>query len=315
MVQVFLLNEAYRRVVPHDISPVVEFNTLKRELSGSPDLIDRTTQQLKSHAFGFSGNTTIEDIVKQQRLKAYLAGKGVVVLYAESTSREFNEGIKSAFPYNLNPEMSLATLVALAEKCKKGYHPELFESIKESSFAYSGVEAAVVNEALRYLEIRLPFTGIARRDRERDIRSTARTFMEAYESLKREIMNNGKNGNDFKSFVLMLAYAATYSRINEMFKEPYDFNERFPFSHEFFDIPARDIDINEVLGYIGKTPIKKYWTEQEFDKWCKINGVNKNKLWSFVRARLTKEPSKAKQKSLDLKLGPTTKNVTRNPRN
>ncbi len=280
MAKVIFLNDVYNNGVPYHNSPIDELNGLKSELRGRAELRARANGILQSREFGLR-HTTIDDVVEQQRTNAYFAGKDIIVLYPESGSRRFSTGLELIFPHNLDPEMSLATLVVLKERYGKGYQPEIFEDVPKSEFAWNGNVERLIVATLRYFTASKPFMGDRRGYREREVYDAAKTFMEAYESLKKEL--NKGNGREFKNFVLMSAFTATYNRIKETFRNPY-FRKMFESSHEFLKQNSTEIDSNEILGYIGKKPVKKYMTQQELAK------MSTKRKWQIINTELSKEP-------------------------
>ena len=282
MTKVIFLDEMYRASVPHDRSPIDELNRLNRGISGGKDLRDRINARLQSPPYRVNTDTTIEGIVNEQRMRAYLLKeKGIMVLYPESGSKRFNSGLELVFPHNLDPEMSLATLVALEERYGKGYQSSLFEDGQKSQFDFNGKKEALILAALRYLVASQPFAGDRRGFREREIYDAAKIFMEKYEVLKKGMMAKGSDASE--SFVLMAAFAATYNRIKEVFRSA-EFRNKFPFSYEFFDIAPRDVNVYQVIGSIDEKPVKKYIRTQE------LENLPTKRKWDMVRTELHKEP-------------------------
>ena len=278
MVSVIFLDEVYRKAAPFYDSPVNELGKLKTRLGNESGLKPAINKKLRE--CGINDETvTIDDVIERQRISAYLAGKGVVVLYPESGSTRIDTG-SSVFPYNVDPKLSLATLAALKETYQRRQQTLPFD--------WDGKEEELINLALEYISRDAPNSNIDIRGLEEIERiRAAKNFLKSYNSLKSDF---SAQGSDFRSFVAMLAFAASYRRIRKMFGyHPLRFGDDAQTFYEFSEQPVREINLDEILGYGGKTPVKKYMNADYLARRYKSN---KSALWEFVRAKLSSEIQK-----------------------
>ncbi|MEK6848628.1 MAG: hypothetical protein AABX65_03265 [Nanoarchaeota archaeon] len=273
MLNLIFLDEVYKKSTPYVVGPVKELGILKRNMGRDSELKKAVQDDLQRH--GFSRSLTIDDVVEQQLIRGYLYGKGegMRIRYPEG-SAALSSGIDFVFPYNLDPNLSWATLIALNDYHKRGQQPE---------FSFRSVEQEMVNSAIQYLSITRPIWGDPRNEGRIEAHRAAKRFLEGYEYVK-----NYMTGNPFRnpnSFALMLAFAATYKGINEMFQRHRDLKTLFPYLTEFSDKPVPEAVQNINVGYYKGQPVKKYIKSASL----KNKKLNKD-FWDFLKARLTEGP-------------------------
>ncbi|MBI2650060.1 hypothetical protein HYX04_01970 [Candidatus Woesearchaeota archaeon] len=273
MLNLVFLDEAYNKSTPYVASPVKEFRTLESELGRDSELKKVVQDDLQRH--GFPKSLTIDDVLEQQLIRSYLyrKGKGMCVRYPESPEA-LSSGIDFVFPYNLDPNLSWATLIALNDYHKKGRQPE---------FSFRSREQEMVNSALGYLSATRPIWGDPRNEGLIEAHRAARGFLQDYEYVK-NYMNDSPFRNP-NSFALMLAFAATYRSINEMFQKHSDLKILFPYLTEFSNKQSPESVSNTILGYYKGIPVKRYIKPSAL-KGKKLN----KKFWDFLKARLTEAP-------------------------
>ena len=203
---------------------------LVRRERGFRDSINRS---LKSPDYMLP-STTIEDAVEGLRVDNYLSRRNVRVGHPESGSARFPSDFYLVYPYNLDPDLSLAVLVALYKGYTvSGVRPaqgDLFNGVTFLPFSLGGEERELVDSAINYLTLSAPHFG-DRRGLEQKIRLAARKFMNAYESSVKEVHTDEKFNP--KRVILLLAFVATYRRMRAFLQQNNDLNRRNSSSYEF----------------------------------------------------------------------------------
>lgn len=258
-------------------SPVEGLNALRKEIKR--EIRTETNKQLPPYGIN---RATIDDAVEQLRISAYLAGKGMVILRPETVGN--SNGKYVAYPYNLDPILSVAALVALREVYKRANLS--VAGIPERMFDFESSEEKLVTMALRYILESQPDFSSRRMFAEKSVYDAARNFFGAYGEVKSRLEANPRDAA--KNLALLLSFAATYRRINQ-YKDTPTFHLSMP--SEFVKAIDTEVDMNEVLGYIDGNPVKKYLVPGKLDAAAGKNPVLRTHLWKVVNAKIEPAPA------------------------
>ena len=267
------------------VSPVEGLNALKRELNTN-------TKAEINRQLPFYGTThsTIDDVIERQRINGYLSGKGIVMLYPGSGSAYYNDGTHLVFPYNMAPNLSVPTLVALKRVYQRAQLPLRIEERLESNFDIGSKEEELATMTLRYLAETQANGSDRRLLKEKSVYDAARNFMRAYQALKDEMALKPKD--TMKSLALVLAFTSAYHKTS-IFQNSDTFRNDFPYSGEFFKQTPVEVDLNQFLdGRYDGRPIKKYIKNDNLDRAYKRSRLSRTKIWKFISTRLAEEPVK-----------------------
>lgn len=278
MHKVIFLNEVYAESVPYAFRPLKGLTRFRRDIRSETQLKPTINSLLPK--YGIEDGTTIDEVIERQRFNVYLRGKGIVVLYPESGSNRWNTGTSLVFPYNMDPKLSLASLVALKEVYQRR------ESSRQLSLPndLDKKEKDLVLLTLEYLEKDEPTSQDIRGSQENLRVDAAKNFLVAYQSLKGDASQNSKD--PFLNFILLATFTAAYHRIHSIyqrFQTYFDGSPNFP--KEFVEQPVKEIDLDVVLGYANEKPIKKYIEAAELKRRYERN---RGSLIQLIKTRLDK---------------------------